>query len=114
MTRASSNGAKTTLIVVEAAVRKPTAAAPASPAPVRGRHSTAQNNANSRYQGLLTVLSAISSCATGSSTTARASTKRSTAERTCPALAWKMNSADPAVTSAPLIAKAAAASRSGR
>jgi hypothetical protein len=113
MTRASSNGAKTTLIVVEAAVRK-TAAAPAIPARVPGRHSTAQNSANSRYQGLLTPLSAISSGATGSSTTARASTTRSTAERTCPALAWKMNSAHPVVTSAPLIAKAAAASRSGR
>jgi hypothetical protein len=98
MTRASSNGAKTTLIVVEAAVRKPTAAAPAIPARVPGRHSTAQNSANSRYQGLLTPLSAICS----------------TAERTCPALAWKMNSAHPVVTSAPLIAKAAAASRSGR
>ena len=114
MTRASSNGAKTTLIVVEAAARKPTAAAPAIPARVPGRHSTAQNSANSRYQGQLTPLSAISSCATGSSTTARASTNRSTAERTCPALAWKMNSAHPVVTSAPLTAKAAAASRSGR
>jgi hypothetical protein len=114
MIRASSNGAKTTLIVVEAAVKKPTAAAPAIPARVAGRHSTAQNSANSRYQGLLTPLSAISSGATGSSTTARASTTRSAAERTCPALAWKMNSAHPVVTSAPLIAKAAAASRSGR
>ena len=87
MTRASSNGTKTTLIVVEAAVRKPTAAAAAIPARVPGRHSTAQNSANSRYQGQLTPLSAISSCATGSSTTAAASTNRSTAERTCPALA---------------------------
>ncbi|GEM_PF-5316885 len=114
MTRASSNGAKMMLIVVEAAVRKPTVAAAAIPPRVRGRHSTAQNSANSRYQGLLTPLSAISSCATGSSTTARASMSRSAAERTCPALAWKMNSAHPVVTSAPLTAKATAASRSGR
>ena len=84
MTRASSNGAKTTLIVLEAAVKKPMAAAPAIPARVRGRHSAAQNSANSRYQGQLTPLSAISSCATGSSTTARASTARSPAERTMP------------------------------
>jgi len=114
MTRASSNGAKTMLIVVEAAVKNPTAAAPAIPARVPGRHRTAQNSANSRYQGASTPLSAISIRATGNSTTARASTNRSTRERTCPELTWKMNSAHPTVMSAPVIAKAAAASRSGR
>ena len=76
MTRATSSGAKTKAMVVEAAVAKATTAATAIPVRDLGRHSTAQNSANSRYQGAPTPLSAISSGATGSSTTARPSTAR--------------------------------------
>ena len=114
MTRASSSGANTTLIRVDAAVKKPMAAAAAIPVRVLGRHKHAQNSAKFMYQGASTPLSAISIRAMGNSTTARASTNRSSGERTCPALTWKINSAHPAVMNAPAIEKAAAASRSGR
>ena len=85
--RAANNGAKTRPSEVEAAAANARTAATAAPARVRGRHSAAQNSPTSRYQMVLTPLSAISSCATGSSTTDRPSMTRSHRELTMPSLA---------------------------
>jgi hypothetical protein len=60
----------------------PMNAATAIPAPERGRHSSAQNTANSRYQGTSIPLLATSMTAVGSSTTLAASTARSAGVRT--------------------------------
>ena len=83
------------------AAAKATNAATAIPAGVRGRHSSAQNIASSRYQGVLTPLSAISIGAAGNSTTATPSSARRPADRTWPALAWKTNKPQAAATTAP-------------
>ena len=47
-TRIASSGANKMTMLMEAAVMKATTKAAALPAPVRGRHSTAQNIASSR------------------------------------------------------------------
>ena len=108
--RRMSSGASASASGVDAPARNAISAARAMPPRPRGRHRPAQNSANSRYQGVLTPLSAISSGATGSSRTAAASSPRSQTERMCPALAWKTNSATADAITAPAMANAAAAS----
>jgi len=96
------------------AAAKATNAATAIPAGVRGRHSSAQNIASSRYQGVLTPLSAISIGAVGNSTTATPSRARSPTDLTWPALAWKTNRPQAAATTAPDTARNRATSGSGQ
>src|SRR5215813_3762700 len=95
------------------AAAKLTRAAAAMPQRDRGRHTSAQNAANSRYQVVFTALLAISSIAVGSSTTLAASSTRSSVRWTWPELAWKTNTPRHDAVKAPASAKPMAASDSG-
>ena len=109
ITRAATRGRYRAARAFEDAAAKQTRAAAAIPMRDRGRQSSAQNTANSRYQGEFTPLLAISMIAVGSSSTLTASRTRSAGVRTWPEQAWKTNTAQQDAIVAPASAKATAA-----
>ena len=74
--------------ISEEAAANATRAAAIIPARFFGRHSRPKNSAASTYQGLPTVLSAISIGASGSSIRAAPTSARSQGDRIHPSMAW--------------------------
>lgn len=84
ITRAAASGKNKAAMTFDDAAAKQTRAAVSAAASDRGRHSSAQNVANIRYQGEFAPLLAISTSAVGSRITLAASRTRSAGVRTWP------------------------------
>src|SRR5437763_10803175 len=113
ITRAAASGRYRAASAFDDAAAKQTRAATAAPAGERGRQTSAQNAANSRYQGEFTPVLAIEASEVGSRITLAASRACSASVRTWPEQAKQTNTAQQDAITAPVTAKPTAASRNG-